>query len=88
MELTISATPKPSASALAHCEGFGLSKRSHDHWHKHELGQPLHGFKVERIRAPIPAAHHQRPLIIRVDQPDQIPEHDTVLVTESRARQD
>ena len=36
----------------------------------------------------VPATHHQLSLIIRIDQPDQIPEHDTVLMTESRTRQD
>ena len=46
------------------------------------------GCTVKALRAAIPAGHHQLPLVIRVDQADQIAEHDAVLMAEARARQD
>ena len=46
------------------------------------------GLDRERLRAAVPARHHQLSLVVRVDQPDEVAEHDAVLVAESRARQD
>ena len=37
--------------------------------------------------AAVPHRHHHLPLVVRVDQPDEVAEHDAVLVPESRARQ-
>src|SRR6266545_1519673 len=46
--------------------------------------------RIDRVRhtAAIPATHHQRPLIVGIDQADEIAEHDTVLVPEAGARKD
>ena len=46
--------------------------------------------RIDRVRhvAAIPAAHHQRPLIVGIDQADQIAEHDAVFVAEAGARKD
>ena len=46
------------------------------------------GLTVKGSLPAVPAGHHQLSLVVRVDQPDQIAEHDAVLVAESRARQD
>ena len=49
--------------------------------------QPLHRLELEGSVAPIPAAHHQRPLVVRIDQPDQVAQNDPVLVAQARARE-
>ena len=46
------------------------------------------GCSVNGSRAAVPAAHHQRALVVGVDQADQVAEHDAVLVAEARARKD
>ena len=45
------------------------------------------GSIVNAVAAAIPAAHHQRPLVVGIDQADQVAEDDAVLVAEARARQ-
>ena len=44
--------------------------------------------RPERRRAAVPARDHELPLVVGIDQPDEIAEHDAVLMTEPRARQD
>src|SRR5487761_2289931 len=55
--------------------------------HDQELRDAIAGIDRERRSAPIPAGHHQRALIVRIDQADEVAEHDAVLVAESGARQ-
>jgi hypothetical protein len=50
--------------------------------------EPVERVQHERFVSAIPAAHHQRALVVGVDQSRQVAEHDAVLVAEPRARQD
>jgi NADH dehydrogenase/NADH:ubiquinone oxidoreductase subunit G len=46
------------------------------------------GFEREGLPGAVPAGDHQWPLVVRVDEPHEIAEHDAVLMAQSRARQD
>ena len=46
------------------------------------------GCTVNVGAAAVPAAHHQRALVVAVDQADQVAQHDAVFVAQARARQD
>ena len=46
------------------------------------------GWMVNARLAAVPQRDHQRPLVVGVDQADQVAEHDAVLRAEARARQD
>ena len=56
--------------------------------HDHKLGDALQRLDRECGHAAVPATHHQGPLIVRVDQPDEVAEHYAVLVAQARARKD
>lgn len=57
------------------------------HRHDHQLGDPFPDSDGKGGLASIPARHHQLALIIAIDQPDQIAEHDAVFVAEAGTRQ-
>lgn len=61
---------------------FDLHDRNDD-----ELSDPIHGLNEEGILAPVPDRDEHLPLIIGVDEPDQISQHDTVLVAETTSGQ-
>ena len=46
------------------------------------------GWSVNARPAAVPDRDHDLPLVVRVDQADEVAEHDAVLVAEARARQD
>ena len=46
------------------------------------------GWIVKVVCAAIPARHKNLALIVGIDESDEIAEHDAMLVTESRSRQD
>src|SRR6185437_16133491 len=50
-------------------------RRLHD-WDEHELRDALERLDRERFAAAIPAAHHQRSLVIRINETDQVAEND------------
>jgi len=58
-----------------------------DHRHKHHLRDAVTDPYFERLLPPIPAGHKHLPLIIRIDQADQIAEHNAMFVPQTRARQ-
>ena len=57
------------------------------HRQEHQLGDPLPGLDGEALLATIPDLDHQLPLVVRVNQADEVAQHDTVLMAEARARQ-
>jgi len=61
---------------------FGLDNRNKNH-----LRDPVTRLDSEWVLAAVPNGNKYLTLVIRIDQPDQIAEHDTVLVAETRARQ-
>src|SRR5678815_2396841 len=56
--------------------------------HDHELSEPLHRLDHERRVAAVPRRNENLSLIIGIDEPDEVAEHDAMLVAETRARQD
>ena len=81
------ATSKLAFTAYAFFECINNDKLRLQHRHDDELRQSVERLQCEYRIAAIPATHHQRPLIIGVDQADQIAEHDAVFVPQPRARQ-
>src|SRR5258708_2298394 len=78
-----------SAAAAVACGEFpDYAERRLRHRREHELRNALAGGDGIRHLPAIPARDHQRSLVIRIDQADQVAEHDAVLVTQPRARQD
>src|SRR5690242_9292375 len=70
----------------------GAELRHHLELHLHhrndyQLRNALARTDGERLSAPIPAGQHQLTLVVRVDQPHEIAEHDAVAMAESGARQ-
>ena len=67
---------------------FGLDQLRLNHRRDDELRDAFH--RLHRVGgwAAVPAAHHQRALVVAVDQADEVAQHDAVLVAQPRARQD
>jgi hypothetical protein len=86
--LVAAAATEPAMPSRAFIEVRYGRKCPQNHRDKYKLGQALQRLEFERYRSPIPATHHQRSLVVRVDEPDQIPKHYAVLVAQSRTRQD
>ena len=63
-----------------------VEARLHD-GNDYQLRDPFQRLQSENGIAAIPARHHDLPLIVGVDQADEIAEHDAELVRESRTRQ-
>ena len=62
---------------------FGVDHRDDDH-----LRDALHRVEDEGRLAAVPAGNEELSLVVRVDQADQVAEHDTVFVAQAGARQD
>src|SRR6185312_9229383 len=58
------------------------------HRHDDELRYALTGLHRVRLTPAIPAAHHELALIVGVDEPHEIAEHDAVFMPEAGARKD
>ena len=56
--------------------------------HENHLCNPVARLDDERFVAAIPARHKHLSLVIRIDEPDQVTEHDAVLMAKARTRQD
>jgi hypothetical protein len=56
------------------------------HRDENHLRNPLAGFNGKYLVATVPARNVQLPLVIRVDQTDQVTEHNAVFVAQTRAR--
>lgn len=80
--------PEAAAASFACRKSFDHTKSRAHHGYDHHLRDPVKRLdRVER-RAAVPAAHHQRTLVVRVDQPDEVAEHDAVPVPKARPGQD
>ncbi|MNV74117.1 hypothetical protein D3C71_1673130 [compost metagenome] len=77
-----------ASTALALIERFDDVEMGLYHRYQHQLGNALANGDGERGVAAVPARHHQLALVVRVDQPDQVAQHDAVLMAQARARQD
>jgi hypothetical protein len=58
----------------------------HD-WDDHELRDTLARLQSEGLVASIPARNHELALVVRIDQTDEIAEHNAVTVAQPRAWQ-
>src|SRR6185312_5018911 len=86
--LAFAGAAEPAGPALArrkfiHDVELGL----HD-GHDHELRETLHRIEREGGMTAVPRRDHQLALVVRVDQADEVAQHDAVFVTETRTRQD
>ena len=79
--------PKPPSPRSLASNDVDDAELGLHHRHDHQLGDALERLDRERRCAAVPAAHHQRALVVGVDQADQVAEDDAVLVAEPRARQ-
>ena len=50
---------------------------------EHHLRDPLAGLHFVRLSAPVPAGNEHLALVVRVDQPGQVAEHEAVLVAKT-----
>jgi hypothetical protein len=81
--LSPSRTAKPPGSPVAGRELLHhLELHLHD-GHDDHLGDALARFDRESRLAAIPARNHDLPLVVGVDQADEIAEHDAVLVAQT-----
>ena len=76
---------KPSDTACAGIEVFDHSKLRMCNWHENQLRDAFPRSDGIRSISAIPARNHQRPLIIRIDETDEISEHESIFVTQSRS---
>ena len=80
--------PKAACTALGCVEFlYQFEVRLH-HRHQHQLRNALADDDVEGGLATVPTRHHQFALVVRVDQADQVTQHDAVLMAEAGAWQD
>jgi hypothetical protein len=80
--------PKPPAPrALSSNDSDDVQLDLH-HGHHHQLRDALHGIHYERVLAAVPARDEHLALVVGVDEPHQVAEHDAVLVAQARARND
>src|SRR5690554_5835083 len=58
------------------------------HRYQDILGQTFEWLQYERGAAAVPGRDHQLALVVGVDQPHQVAQHDAMFVAKTRARQD
>ncbi len=80
--MTKTAGTAPALFEILHNFELGLRHR-----HEHHLCNAVAGFDGESGLSAIPAGHEYLPLVIGINQSNQIAEHDAVLVAETGARQ-
>ena len=51
------------------------------------MGNALEGFDDEAVAAAVPHGHHQFALVVRINQPHQVAQHDAVFVPQAGAGQ-
>lgn len=79
--------PEATGSALAFAELIDDFKVNLSHGDKHHLRNAIAYGNLKGGLASIPQGDKNLPLVIRIDQPDQIPKDDAMLVPQARARQ-
>jgi hypothetical protein len=75
-----------TAPALGEC--VNDIKRHLNDRDDYELGDALERFELEQLIAAIPDRNKYLALVVRIDQANEISQNDTVLVAQSRSRQD
>jgi hypothetical protein len=78
---------EPARAPLRRLEVVHDFETGVDHRNEDHLGDPFAGLHGERRIPAIPAGNEHLPLVVGVDQPDEVAEDDAVLVAESGARQ-
>jgi hypothetical protein len=81
-DLSLPVLPKTVLAALAGVELIDhIERQPASTGTTHQLRNSIERIEREALVATIPHRHHQLALIIRIDQADQIAQHDAVLVT-------
>src|SRR5690348_14012188 len=86
--LSFPRAPEAAGAAAARVELLHDLETDLYHRHDDELREALHRLDGEGAAAAIPRGEEDLPLVIGVDQTDEVTEHDAVFVTEPRSRQD
>src|SRR5690348_1317247 len=81
------ATPEAAHAASARFELVDDLECRVNHWHDDELSDPIERVDGVGSAAAVPTAHHQRALIIGIDESDEIAQHDSMSMSETRSRQ-
>ena len=79
---------KSTVAAFALAERFDKIEIYARDRNDHELRDAFHWIDGERCLAAIPARNKELALIIGIDESDQVPEYDAVLMAEARSWQD
>mmetsp|Transcript_24152 Transcript_24152/g.58678 ORF Transcript_24152/g.58678 Transcript_24152/m.58678 type:complete len:236 (-) Transcript_24152:173-880(-) len=80
--------PEAADAAVGSLKAVDTAEGRLHHGHDDQLRDALEGLDREFGLAAVPAADHQLALVVAVDQPDEVAQHDAVLVAQARARQD
>jgi len=76
-----------SGAARRRFEVFNNLQLNLHHRDDHELRNTLARLQSEGLMTSIPARHHEFALVVRIDEPDEIAEHNAVAVTQPGAWQ-
>jgi len=81
--LVAAAATEAILTTITRVELLDQAKYRLDDRNKDKLRNPIEWVDREWFAAPVPTTNHQRSLVIRVDQPDQITKDDAVLMTKA-----
>src|SRR6056300_1380700 len=73
---------KATRATLALIEGLNDFKLCTHDWHQHQLCNAFTHLNAEVLLTTVPTRNKQLTLIIRIDQTDQVTQHNTVLMTQ------
>ena len=79
---------EPRGAARAFGKGFDNVKLSLNDRDNHQLRNALHGFERKRFAGAIPNGNHEFPLVVRINETDEVSEDNAFFVPESATRQD
>ena len=86
--LVFSGVAKSAGAAVSFDEIIDDFEVGLDHWHNDQLCDAVADIDSEAICAAVPAGDEQLALVIRVDQPDQVAEYDTMLMAKAGTGED
>jgi hypothetical protein len=78
--------PEAALASAARLEGFDPAELSLHNRDNHKLRNTIERLKGMGLMAAIPSRDHERPLVVGVDQPDQIPQDNAMFVAKAASR--
>src|SRR5205085_10554249 len=80
----LSSRAEAARAALAFLERLDHVELHLQDGNDHELRDPFERLDLERFLAAVPARDHELALVVGIDEPHEVAEHDAVLVAKSR----